>query len=324
MEDNYKSLAHIARSVMESRLVINTKGITPLHVKKVPAQQDSKTNLVESVTPKSNATVYATPHPTKSGVFNIHHIDDPDNDLDGFFKKGDDEDKETLDDLSRSGGHKIVYMDKNKPNTKDVEEETSSEAREKIEAVARPTDKKANKVLVKQTEITRKIIEGNQSMFTKNLGLSDSLISSARQIMEAKEELNKKQVDPKKMGNGVTKVDTTPTLNTNMKEAVEKTKAPSCKVCGKSPCVCSSVKEEAINATEEVDVFSEEEMTIINELLGTGPSTKLGQNQSGVTDKNNTDGDATISDDVNDPLVVSNKKEISRFKTIVKKPDFSK
>jgi hypothetical protein len=100
-------------------------------------------------------------------------------------------------------GKRGITVDK--PKHKAVIEDTNTEKRMKIKAVARPDDPNPmsdKSKLVKQAEIKNKIIEEKPLMSDRNFGLSDALINSVRAILEKK--------DDEKLKGGKTAVDTDP------------------------------------------------------------------------------------------------------------------
>lgn len=64
-------------------------------------------NIMETTSP----TVYVKAVPSKKNVFKIHTIDDPENELQGHLKKGQEEEKETLRDFEATAGIHVIYMD---------------------------------------------------------------------------------------------------------------------------------------------------------------------------------------------------------------------
>jgi hypothetical protein len=67
----------------------------------------------------SNATIFVKQHPKQPDSYIVHHIDDPDKELDGHLKKGDTEHKETINDF-KTLGHKVVNLtvhEANNPET---------------------------------------------------------------------------------------------------------------------------------------------------------------------------------------------------------------
>jgi predicted RNA binding protein YcfA (HicA-like mRNA interferase family) len=193
---------------------------------------------------------------------------------------------EDIDIIKRTTFHIIKdIIKKDGDDSKTWFEETNTEKRKEIVNVSRPDNSKpssSQSKLVKTTEIQRKIIEGSSSMNTqKNFGLTDSLITAVRLIAE-KTDKDMGGMDARKMVGGKTKVDICPTTkdkleddgskktvkesthgeNVNKSEVkrfdalnkednkITKTITGSCKICGKKPCVCKSVKEETIVVEE--------------------------------------------------------------------------
>ena len=160
----------------------------------------------------------------------------------------------------------------------EVNPDKNSEERRKVVNVSRmddepPTSEKSK--LGKTSSIKTKIIEEPTEMFTKNFGLSASLVDAVRNVMEADkaDKVADEVADASKHNNAKTMVrgkpnvvDIHPKLDTTMKEELkgnqnkldkappygELTKADftalrskKCSKCGKTNCKCGSMKEEA-------------------------------------------------------------------------------
>ena len=114
------------------------------------------------------------------------------------------------------GIHNVVSI-----THKGLAEETNTEKRMKIKNVARPDDAAPisdKSTLGKTGQIKTKVIdEAKPTMSLPNFGLSASLIETARQIVQKKQDDNDK--DSKKMSGGKTAVDFEPETNGKIKEA---------------------------------------------------------------------------------------------------------
>jgi hypothetical protein len=261
-------------------------------------------NMGEEKIESSSATIYVKQHPTKSGSYVIHDIDDPEKELEGHLKKGDTEDHETVHGFE-SLGHKVVKM-----NMEEKEPEGTI-LRKKIPNVARQDSANAtssNSTLSKTASIRNQII-GEKSMFTKGLGLSASLIEAAKKVMDEKN----------KIGNTKTPVDVNPKLDVKIKE--EKMVGP-CKKCGKAKCMCEgnpfayaasktakgetfTVGGKEFTKEELEELFSERELESLAAIdeAPQGADTDIGAS----ADKDTTR--AFVSDETDDSLTKRNKKE---------------
>jgi len=161
-------------------------------------------------------------------------------------------------------------------SNEEVNPNKNSEERKKVVNVSRmddenPTSEKSK--LGKTASIKTKIIEEPTKMFSKNFGLSASLIDAVRGVMEEKKEDALKHNNAKKMvGGKPNAVDVHPKLDTTMKESLKDNqkkidKAPpfgkitkadftalrseKCPKCGKvDGCKCGSMKED-VESLEE-------------------------------------------------------------------------
>ena len=157
----------------------------------------------------------------------------------------------------------------------EVNPDKNSEERGKVVNVSRmddetPTSEKSK--LGKTSSIKTKIIEEPTEMFTKNFGLSASLVDAVRNVMEADKADKADKVaththinhnNAKKMVGGKPNVvDIHPKLDTTMKEELKGNqkeppygkltnadftapRSEKCSKCGKINCKCGSMKEEA-------------------------------------------------------------------------------
>jgi predicted RNA binding protein YcfA (HicA-like mRNA interferase family) len=87
--------------------------------------RDIMTKCNEDTLTHNGATIYVKQHPTKKDSYVVHHLDDPNNDLSDHLKKGDTEDKDTINDFAnthREQGilHKVVVMPSVSKNNKEI------------------------------------------------------------------------------------------------------------------------------------------------------------------------------------------------------------
>lgn len=188
----------------------------------------------------------------------------------------------------------------------EVNPDKNSEERRKVVNVSRmddetPTSEKSK--LGKTSSIKTKIIEEPTEMFTKNFGLSASLVDAVRNVMEADKadkvaDASKHNNAKKMVGGKPNVVDIHPKLDTTMKEELkgkqkELDKAPpygkltkadftalrseKCSKCGKINCKCGSMKEEVEFSEAELARLQEIEASFNSEVVdeATKKSTKV-------------------------------------------------